>query len=152
MTTRAARVSHIGAATCLPRCHFRGSSPRHHDRLVRVTRDHAELLDLLELALTWHELDYTPYGLIEPWRWEGFLASHRWHDHEHARRVFHLAQDIAMRSSRGHHPGDTAESVFSALTGQCDADDTISSPRRPERAGRVPLLGVAERDPQCTGR
>lgn len=118
MRTKAAPVSHICAASCLPQCPYRGSWRWHHDRLLRVTWDHAELLDLLELAMTWHELDYAAYSLIEPSKWEDFLAVHRWQDHERAARVFHLAHDIAMRSLPDSDPGRACESVFGALTGQ----------------------------------
>jgi len=70
----------------------------HHDRLLTVDVDAEELLALLELAVTWHELDYSGARVIGPGAWSTFVAHHRWHCPERAERAFGLALDIVGRA------------------------------------------------------
>lgn len=74
----------------------------HHDRLLRIETDQEELLELLELAVTWGELDYSAEPVLGPPMWLDFALRHRWRDPERVLRIFSLAIDIAARSgSRG---------------------------------------------------
>ena len=55
-------------------------------------------LELLELATTWEELDYSGQALIPPCDWLDFAAAHNWRDPELATRLFSVAIDVASRS------------------------------------------------------
>jgi hypothetical protein len=72
----------------------------HHDRLLTVEFDIGELLELIELAVTWSELDYSGAGVVPPEQWLDFAACHEWHDPDRAARIFSVATDIALRSDR----------------------------------------------------
>lgn len=78
-------------------CADSGRHP-HHDRLLAVEIDINELLELIELAVTWGELDYSGTPVIPPEQWIDFAARHHWRDPERAMRIFSLATDIALRS------------------------------------------------------
>lgn len=59
---------------------MRESAPQHHDRLTALERDPlGALVELIEMATTWHELEY---GLLEPVigpdRWVDFAREHEW--------------------------------------------------------------------------
>ncbi len=74
----------------------------HHDRLLAVETDDDALLELLELAVTWGELDYSREPLVPPQQWLDFALRHHWCDPDRMMRVFSLATDIASRSARGN--------------------------------------------------
>lgn len=78
----------------------------HHDRLLRVETDLDELLELLELAVTWSELDYSDAAVVPPERWGDFALAHPWHDPDRMERLFALAADIAFRPAGGARGGD----------------------------------------------
>jgi len=118
MTGHTASVAQLRGARCLADCHFGGPLKAHHDQLLRVDRDPDQAFELLELALTWDELDYDAEHLIEPAAWDHFLESHRWRDRARAVRVFSLADSIMMRASSPTYLESPGLSVFSALTGQ----------------------------------
>jgi hypothetical protein len=73
---------------------------RHHDRLLTVESDVDELLELVELAVTWGELDYSGAGVVPPGQWLEFAACHEWRDPDRAARIFSVATDIALRGGR----------------------------------------------------
>lgn len=79
-------------------CRFARTAPRHHDLLLKVEADVAVALELLELATTWEELDYSGEAVIPPCDWLDFAADHNWHDPELAARLFMVATDVAARS------------------------------------------------------
>lgn len=54
-------------------------------------------LELLELATTWDELDYSMEAVIPPADWLEFVAEHTWHDPAVAERLFSVAVDVARR-------------------------------------------------------
>lgn len=83
------------AASC--HCRFARLAPRHHDLLLNTEGDVATALELLELATTWEELDYSDEALIPPCDWMDFAAAHNWRDPELATRLFSLAIDVAAR-------------------------------------------------------
>ncbi len=70
----------------------------HHDRLLAVEADPDAVLELFDLAVTWHELEYDADEMIAPARWPEFAQRHRWQDPARVERVFALATDIAMRA------------------------------------------------------
>lgn len=78
-------------------CADSGGHP-HHDRLLAVETDINELLELIELAVTWGELDYSGAPVIPPERWIDFAARHHWRDPHRVMRIFSLATDIALHS------------------------------------------------------
>jgi hypothetical protein len=78
-------------------CRFARTSPRHHDLLLHVEVDVASTLELMELAATWEEIDYSEEAVIPPCDWMDFAAAHNWHDPELAARLFSLAIDVAAR-------------------------------------------------------
>ena len=94
------------AAHCHAACTFGQQAPDHHDRLLSVEADLDGLLDLMELALTWGELDYSRSTVIPPRLWPAFVDSHEWCDPERVRRIFDLATDVALRSDPWTAPID----------------------------------------------
>jgi hypothetical protein len=89
-----------GANSCARKCGFTGATKAHHDRLVRIDQDLEDVLDLMELAVTWGELDYSQESVIGPDHWLDFAQTHTWQDPERAERVLSLATDVAMGSMR----------------------------------------------------
>jgi hypothetical protein len=83
-------------ATCT--CRYAKTAPLHHDLLLNVEDDVAMALELLELATTWEELDYSGEAVIPPCDWLDFAAAHSWRDPELASRLFSVALDVAARS------------------------------------------------------
>ena len=80
----------------------------HHDRLLSVEGDADELVELLELAVTWSELDWSGAAVVPPERWVDFAAAHRWGNRDRVLRLFALAADIALRSGAGPAAGPLA--------------------------------------------
>ncbi|WP_385907759.1 hypothetical protein [Terrabacter sp. GCM10028922] len=94
--------------TCRGLCEFGGLTEWHHDRLLVIVGDPDGLLELIEIAVTWAELDYSRQPLIPPHRWMSFLDSHHWSDPQRAERIFSIATDVAMTATRaatGSLPG-----------------------------------------------
>lgn len=73
----------------------------HHDRLLHVETDTDELLELLELAVTWTELDYSAAAVLPPEHWSEFAHAHDWRNPDRMERLFGLAADIALRPATG---------------------------------------------------
>jgi hypothetical protein len=96
-----------------PRCQVWCTSavlyPVHHDRLLDVDVDPDAQLELLEIAVSWHELDYSTEPVVGPSEWLTFAARHRWTATERAVRVFSLAVDIVGRRTAGLVEPDLAE-------------------------------------------
>jgi hypothetical protein len=57
----------------------------------------AMAVELLELATTWGELDYSEEAVIPPQDWLDFAAAHTWRDTDTAFRLFSVATDVASR-------------------------------------------------------
>ena len=77
----------------------------HHDRLLRVDADLDALLELLEMAVTWHELDYGHGRVLGPQDWSTLrrpVTSGR--VRERAEQAFALALDIVGEGAPGR-PG-----------------------------------------------
>lgn len=92
----AVQAEAVRSIRCRTRCAF--GDHAHHDRLLAVEEDVDALLDLLELAVTWGELDYSTAAVIPPREWPAFLVQHRWKDTQRCERLFALATDIALHS------------------------------------------------------
>lgn len=86
-----------GRVACSPGCRTTPAHRAHHDRLLRVEHDTDEVLELMELALTWHELEYDPATVIGPEEWADLVAAHHWVDADRVERIFGLALDVAAR-------------------------------------------------------
>jgi hypothetical protein len=65
--------------------------------LLAVDTDAEAVLELIELAVTWHELDYSESSVVGPEHWDNFVERHLWMRPERAERAFSLAQDILGR-------------------------------------------------------
>lgn len=91
---------HRSSETCRGQCEFVGATERHHDRLLAILGDPDRLLELIELAVTWAELDYSSTPVIAPHRWMSFFYGHHWSDPQRAERIFSLATDVAMTAMR----------------------------------------------------
>ncbi len=102
----------------------------HHDRLLAVESDPDAVLELFDLAVTWHELEYDIDEMIAPARWPEFAERHRWQDPARVERIFALAVDIAMRAHT-----QTAPLSMAAGSGIC--------PTLAPAAARAPYLRVA---------
>ena len=85
---------------CRPTCAFDGATKRHHARLMAIEHDQDASLELMELAVTWSELEYSETRTIPPDSWMAFVESHRWEDPERVERIFSIATDIAMTAKR----------------------------------------------------
>ena len=82
-------------------CRFRARWPEHHDRLLRLEDDGIYgATELLELALTWDELDYSSRPLIGPGDWPAFVAAHRWHDRCAVEELVTVALDCVRLGRR----------------------------------------------------
>lgn len=92
------------AITC--ECRFAAIAPHHHDMLVNAELDLGVAVELLELATTWEELDYSGQAVIPPCDWVDFAAAHNWRDPELAARLFSVATDVAARRA------DVAETAW----------------------------------------
>lgn len=95
MTTAHARLR---LAACRGRCAPALRCPEHHDRLLAVDSDPEALLELFEIAVTWHELDYSGEPLLGPADWLDFADAHLWRNPERAERAFGLALDVVGRA------------------------------------------------------
>jgi hypothetical protein len=80
-------------------CRFAERAPSHHDILVNVESDVAMALELMEMAATWEELDYSGEVVIPPHEWMEFATAHPWRDADVATRLFSVATDVALRSA-----------------------------------------------------
>lgn len=89
----------------------------HHDRLLTVDVDPDELLALLEMAVTWHELDYGELPVLGPAAWLTFAETHRWTYPERAERAFSLAVDIVGRRSASPSPEPELATVIDLVRG-----------------------------------
>lgn len=94
MTT--ARV-HPRFLACRGQCAPAHRSPEHHDRLLSVDINLDVVLELMDIAVTWHELDYSETDVIGPADWLTFADQHSWRYPERAERAFNLAVDIVGR-------------------------------------------------------
>ena len=86
---------------CRGRCAAAVRYPDHHNRLLDVDVDTDALLELIEVAVTWHELDYSEASIVGPAEWETFAQSHRWAVPARAERAFSLALDVVGRHGVG---------------------------------------------------
>lgn len=112
MTTAHARPRF---SSCRGQCALASRYPEHHDRLLTVDTDPAALLDLLEIAVTWHELDYSESDLVGPADWLTFAETHTWRCPDQARRALSLAVDIVGRHSVGSAPRTPLAEVIQLL-------------------------------------
>jgi hypothetical protein len=90
----------VTALSCCADCRVDPALRRHHDRLLAVESDVDELLELIELAVTWGELNYCGASVVPPGQWLEFAACHEWRDPDRAARIFSVATDIALRTGR----------------------------------------------------
>jgi hypothetical protein len=90
----------VAALSCRAGCRVDPALRRHHDRLLTVESDVDELLELIELAVTWGELNYCGVSVVPPGQWLEFAACHEWRDPDRAARIFSVATDIALRTGR----------------------------------------------------
>lgn len=88
-----------GLARCRDTCALTGFVGWHHDRLLAVEEDPEAIVELMELAVTWSELDYSDQPVISPDHWMSFFASHRWTDSDTVERIFSVAHDIATTAT-----------------------------------------------------
>ena len=90
----------ILSSQCRQACGFDGATRWHHRRLMAIETDQDVLLELIELAVTWPELEYSETQVIPPDQWLAFVDSHRWADPDRIERIFSIATDVAMTAER----------------------------------------------------
>jgi hypothetical protein len=93
-------VTSTHRAQCLETCTFDPAAPWHHRKLMTIESDQSAVLDLMELAITWPELEYSDTPTIAPGQWFSFVESHHWLDSGRVERIFSIATDIAMTAMR----------------------------------------------------
>jgi hypothetical protein len=116
MTTAYAPTRAAGCREC-PALTHRPAHREHHDRLLTVDVDIDELLALLELAVTWHELDYSESAVMGPAEWLTFAQTHDWTDPERAERAFSMALDIVGRAAVGARSEPALATVIELVRG-----------------------------------
>jgi hypothetical protein len=105
-------------AGCRASCAFGGATERHHRRLKAIEHDPEAVLELMELAITWPELEYSEADVIPPESWGAFVNSHRWADLNHVRRIFGLAIDIVRAATRrSQHVIESSDCLFAMPAG-----------------------------------
>jgi hypothetical protein len=87
-------------AACLDTCTVDAAAQWHHARLTALEIDPDAMLELLELAVTWHELEYSASAYIPPDQWTAFVESHRWTDPDRVARVLSVATDVVLAAGR----------------------------------------------------
>lgn len=82
-------------------CRFEQSAPAHHRRLVSLEADPMiSLVELIEMAATWNELEYGEIEpVIPPSEWIDFAEAHAWSDGD---RVFDALVALASLVPRAH--------------------------------------------------
>jgi hypothetical protein len=95
---------------------------------MTIESDQDVLLELIELAVTWPELEYSDTPTIAPENWMPFVESHHWADPDRVDRIFSLATDIAMSAMRAtrHRPR-----VSDRHFGQVDDATRVAEPDAP---------------------
>jgi hypothetical protein len=91
-------AAHARALHCR-RCAATAEQAAHHDRLLLVDVDPDQLLGLIEMAVTWHELDYSRCEVLGPQDWPTFAEQHTWTHPDRAEAAFSLALDVVGRSA-----------------------------------------------------
>lgn len=109
-------AAHARTLCCLD-CSTDAALAAHHDRLLTVDTDAEELLALLEMAVTWYELDYSHSQVVGPAGWSTFAQTHEWTDPERAERVFNLAVDIVGRAIGRSAPDPVPAPVIGLVRG-----------------------------------
>lgn len=121
-------------ARCRDACDYDAGSVW-HDTLTRVESDSDALLDLMELALTWHELEYSETTTLSPDQWPSFMECHHWDDPDRAERIFSIAADVVRTAGRATtHRTGTPDRPEEWQRGCLD-----SSGRRGRRARSTPV-------------
>ena len=90
----------IQSSQCRETCAFEAATQWHHRRLMTIESDQDVLLELIELAVTWPELEYSETPTIAPEQWIPFFESHGWADPDRVERIFSVATDIATTATR----------------------------------------------------
>jgi hypothetical protein len=90
---------------CRGTCAFDAATAWHHRILRRIESDQDVLLELIELAVTWPELEYSDTPTIAPEDWMPFVESHHWADPARVERIFSVATDVAMTAIRATRQG-----------------------------------------------
>lgn len=86
----------INLASC--GCRFEALFPDHHERMLQLESDGIYgVTELIELALTWDELDYSDTPVIPPDEWDAFVANHQWRDPTAVAEVVVVALDCLRR-------------------------------------------------------
>jgi hypothetical protein len=93
-------ASPVRGRRCPESCVFAAAAQWHHARLLAVESDQDAVLELFELALTWHELEYSETQVVHPEQWMAFMENHVWADPDRIERIFSIATDVAMTAER----------------------------------------------------
>jgi hypothetical protein len=138
----------VRRAECRVSCAFGAETERHHSRLKAIEDDPAALLELMELAVTWPELDYSETPIIPPDQWGIFFESHCWVRPERVGQMFSVAMDIVVMAMRGGKQRPAA-SDHRCRSGQA-VQDVLSDDLRATRHLSVhPATIVVTEDALC---
>ncbi len=122
----------------------------HHDHLLRVEDDPDEVVELLELAVTWSELDYSEVEVVAPETWIDFAAGHRWRNPDRVLRLFSLASDIALRGPHSqpvHVPAPCSRTAVARLAPP--EADLFAGKLRSVRPRGHPMPAPTSTSPRC---
>jgi hypothetical protein len=85
---------------CRATCAFGGVMIGHHNRLMAIEEDPDALVELMELAVTLPELDFSHIPIVPPGLWMAFVGSHVWVSPHRVERIFSVATDIVRTAER----------------------------------------------------
>jgi hypothetical protein len=111
----AAVYSPLRLVTCRGACPI-GPDRDHHDRLLSIDTDMDVVLELMDLAVTWHELEHPRALLVGPEEWETFAQRHLWAHPDRAEQAFMLAVDIAAKGAAKGAPKVRPAAVAGRMT------------------------------------
>ena len=76
-------------------CAFYADAPAHHDELLSIERASFDVTThVVEMAVTWHELEYGERAVVQPQDWLEFVECHEWQDRDRVRDFFIALQSL----------------------------------------------------------
>ena len=80
-------------------CEFYACAPEHHDQLRSIEHGSFDVITgVVEMAVTWHELDYSEQLVIGPDDWLEFVKAHQWKDSDRVVDFFVALQSLVRVS------------------------------------------------------
>lgn len=116
-------------------CGFWADAPEHHDELLSVeTASFDAVTSIIEMAVTWNEVEYDERPLIDPSEWLDFADAHTWSDPARVTDFF-----LATISLLPPRPRRSIASVVPLRAERCEEPPQRAAPAvRPAEAPSTP--------------